>query len=247
MPTLFGPFEGVVPSTEVDSARWLVDRLHGFAENVGSIVPEGFESYVRVMHRVAEGATDRCGGGLLAEDATALADLLSAWTSTPDSCWFCLWDGYGHLTGSWATLHWWGDRPGIRARLRRWAAMRRLQVHEARERRAIARWLEGCGRVQAPERTYLLFRGPVSAATAIGGAVDPRVSSGAPNRSPTGPLDGPNLWWPDDRAWVVASEIDLEWTYIGGPAGLIDVLLTDQRFPCERVLTTDRIVPEPTS
>ncbi len=25
----------------------------------------------------------------------------------------------------------------------------------------------------------------------------------------------PNLWWPDDRAWCVATEIDLAWTYVG--------------------------------
>ena len=35
----------------------------------------------------------------------------------------------------------------------------------------------------------------------------------------------PNLWWPDDRAWCVATEIDLAWTYVGGTTALIrDVL-----------------------
>jgi hypothetical protein len=28
----------------------------------------------------------------------------------------------------------------------------------------------------------------------------------------------PNLWWPEDRAWCVATEIDFAWTYIGGSA-----------------------------
>ena len=39
-----------------------------------------------------------------------------------------------------------------------------------------------------------------------------------------------NLWWPQDRAWFVASEIDLAWTYVGGPAGLIGELLADMRI-----------------
>jgi hypothetical protein len=39
-----------------------------------------------------------------------------------------------------------------------------------------------------------------------------------------------NLWWPADRAWCVASEIDLAWTYVGGPAGLIERILGDERI-----------------
>ena len=39
-----------------------------------------------------------------------------------------------------------------------------------------------------------------------------------------------NLWWPADRAWCVASELDLEWTYVGGPRGLIDAILADDRI-----------------
>jgi len=48
-------------------------------------------------------------------------------------------------------------------------------------------------------------------------------------------LDGtwrqcPNIWWPADRAWCVASGIDLQWTYVGGPRGLIDAVLADDRI-----------------
>ena len=40
----------------------------------------------------------------------------------------------------------------------------------------------------------------------------------------------PNLWWPADRSWCVATEIDLAWTYVGGPAGLIEAVLGDERI-----------------
>ena len=40
----------------------------------------------------------------------------------------------------------------------------------------------------------------------------------------------PNLWWPDDQAWCVATEIDHQSTYVGGPEGLISELLIDARF-----------------
>ena len=34
-----------------------------------------------------------------------------------------------------------------------------------------------------------------------------------------------NLWWPEDRAWFVATEIDFSWTYIGGSVSLIQAVL----------------------
>jgi hypothetical protein len=40
----------------------------------------------------------------------------------------------------------------------------------------------------------------------------------------------PNLWWPDDRAWFVATEIDFDSTFVGGDDPLIAVLVTDRRL-----------------
>jgi hypothetical protein len=31
----------------------------------------------------------------------------------------------------------------------------------------------------------------------------------------------PSLWWPDDRSWCVATEVDFCWTYVGGSASCI--------------------------
>lgn len=69
-------------------------------------------------------------------------------------------------------------------------------------------------RVRLPGRDYLLYTGPIDAALAFTG--------------PTGQT--PNLWWPADRAWCVASEIDLCWTYVGGSRALIGALLADPRL-----------------
>lgn len=35
----------------------------------------------------------------------------------------------------------------------------------------------------------------------------------------------PGIWWPDDRAWFVATDVDLDSTYIGGSAALASSLL----------------------
>jgi hypothetical protein len=37
--------------------------------------------------------------------------------------------------------------------------------------------------------------------------------------------ESPSLWWPDDHAWCVASEIDLDTTYIGCSEACRDDLL----------------------
>ncbi len=71
-------------------------------------------------------------------------------------------------------------------------------------------------RVHLPHRDYLLYRGPAAAVTWAG----PRA----------GEEQAANLWWPQDRAWCVASEIDLPWSYVAGPAGLIERILADTRI-----------------
>jgi hypothetical protein len=38
----------------------------------------------------------------------------------------------------------------------------------------------------------------------------------------------PNLWWPEDQAWIVVTEIDYAWTYVGGSKQFIDSVVTDE-------------------
>ncbi len=75
-------------------------------------------------------------------------------------------------------------------------------------------------RVRLPHREYLLYTGPAEEVTAPA-----RLGDGLPGEDQTA-----NLWWPDDQAWCVASEIDLGWSYLGGPAGLIGQVLADPRI-----------------
>jgi len=34
----------------------------------------------------------------------------------------------------------------------------------------------------------------------------------------------PDLWWPEDRAWFVATDTDLSWLYVGGTTDLTNEL-----------------------
>src|SRR5262249_60618897 len=70
-------------------------------------------------------------------------------------------------------------------------------------------------RVRLPNRDYLLYTGPAEAVL----TTDPLP----------GAAQAANLWWPADRAWCVASEVDLAWSYVGGPAGLVEPVLADHQ------------------
>ena len=70
-------------------------------------------------------------------------------------------------------------------------------------------------RMRAPGRGYLLFSGPIDAIMAF--------------LRRDGPFwgDSPNIWWPEDRAWCVATDIDLYDTYVGGSKECIEAILSN--------------------
>jgi hypothetical protein len=68
----------------------------------------------------------------------------------------------------------------------------------------------GPPRLEAPSRRYLLYRGPLGAATAMRSGIA---------------FHAPNLWWPQDRSWCVATDIDLPRTYVGGTEACVATLL----------------------
>jgi hypothetical protein len=171
---------------------------------VNSLVPSGFPSYVRVFHPARRDPNGRqlvrwseiaaangtianaamqlhaltgdlrylhneqsgvytqapAEGSLPVELTQKLIDVLAQHTSSPERCWFAVWDGFGDT------------RPDI-----------------------------SCAPTfSTPNRRYHLLAGPLDAA--LESAVESRTQS-------------PNLWWPDDRAWCVATEVDLNTTYVG--------------------------------
>ncbi|MCF8607348.1 hypothetical protein L5I01_28720 [Gordonia sp. HY442] len=51
----------------------------------------------------------------------------------------------------------------------------------------------------------------------------------------------PNLWWANDRSWIVASNIDLVSTYVGGTADAIDRLLHSPVIEAWQVSANDDV------
>jgi hypothetical protein len=74
------------------------------------------------------------------------------------------------------------------------------------------RLAERAPRVTLEHRDCLLFRGPVGAATAFR----------------EGPwFQSPTVWWPADRAWCVASELDIYSTYVAATPAAMTALVDD--------------------
>lgn len=55
----------------------------------------------------------------------------------------------------------------------------------------------------------------------------------------------PNLWWPENRSWFVATEIDSQSTYVGGSRSLIGQLVDNSRIEALEVAVTDMIAVQP--
>jgi hypothetical protein len=89
-------------------------------------------------------------------------------------------------------------------------------------------------RVHLPGRDYLLFEGPLEGATDIGWYL---------TRSHFLP-QSPNLFWPEDHAWCVASEIDLQCTFVGGSHALADNILANSALEAWRVFPNNPITSD---
>ena len=74
----------------------------------------------------------------------------------------------------------------------------------------------GAARLNTQGRGHFLLRGPLTGVLASVAVGFDRPTAG--------------LWWPADRAWFVATEIDLEWTFVAGDTDLVERLRHDPRL-----------------
>jgi hypothetical protein len=89
-------------------------------------------------------------------------------------------------------------------------------------------------RVNLPGRDYLLFEGPLE------GAIDVGWYLTEEHFEP----QSPNLFWPEDAAWCVASEIDLYCTLVGGSHALAYGLLSNPALEAWRVFPEDPVTSD---
>jgi len=240
----------LTPDTRVEQADWYTAGLAGFGGRVECVLPRGYPAYARILHpAVGPGGTRRTWaevaagtgrvlhplaqftslagrwqydaradigwpgenpqeGSLDAEQLRILCRILSGHTSTREHCWLTVWDGWGNLTSEW-------------------------------ERAA--------PRIMQPGRAYFLFERALDEVVDFSVAVDglrgdasswglltrtspERDAAPAPGASdverPSG-VQSPSQWWPQDRTWCVATEIDFDSTLVGGTHQMVTQILDD--------------------
>jgi hypothetical protein len=223
MSSMFGEIDA---ASDTAAGQWIADVLHPFARDVGSIVPPGFAQYAEIRHAADD--LENTAGHPPTELVERVAETGAAHTSTPDRCWYAIWDGYGWFNGG--AMYWTRTRKTVIGRL---LARRQLRAVERRhngQRQRLQTEAATIPRLLLPQRSYYLLVGRVSYAS--------RVQAPNVTMSESQP---PNLWWPDDRSWCVASEIDLPVTYLGGPSDFIERVLRDAGDLATRVTTDDKI------
>ena len=224
-------------------ADWVVQRLSPWrpgGARLESFLPDTFKSYARVLHpsstnryrneeRPWADLAERRGivvgpatsfleasgldpskqswnevapmdGSLPESKFRALKDVLASATSTPEVCWFCIWAGYGFWRpSSSATL------TAVRGKFTDGTT----PLRPKRPAPPASDDIRDIPKVRTFAREYFLFRGRLA---------DQTFQFELWYQSP-------NIWWPEDRAWCVATEIDGFSTYVGGSRDCISKVL----------------------
>jgi hypothetical protein len=228
-------------SDDVNAADWIVHCLHPFAQDVGSIIPEGFASCVRIFHPVRSGGPSKLRWAEIAHTNGRIVHpemqfhAIATPASSPkdenhqrvqppvdgqmpadelDVLVELLTPFTFTPDDCWFCL-WEGYGP-----LHGGSAVAPPQPGLVPEE------VRAGPRVQLPNRAYYLYRGRITDIFAV---------SRPPFRLAA------NLWWPEDHAWCVATEIDFAWTYIGGPTRLQAAILADPRLEALPARITDGV------
>jgi hypothetical protein len=207
------------PAPDLRPTEWIAARLGGGFGAVRRMVPAGFEAYARILHpaRDAEGQPVRW-----AEVALRTGGRVHARVQ-----WHALIGSTDALNP--ASPRWPGESPergnlppdqlaALGEVLGRFTGTADRCWFGLWDGYAGIRVGEEVPLLQHPHRAYHLLGGPVSAVGDVGAWFG--VSGYWPQ--------SPNLFWPDDRAWCVATEIDFDSTLVGGSDALVEALLATE-------------------
>ena len=223
----------VNPSLDPAPARWLETRVQpirsaGDGVSLQCIVPSGFSRYARILHPAR--AVENDAPVRWAEIAARTGRVMHPQVQ------------FGRLSGSddpcghpdWVRQPWVGELPETVAP----HLVATLKRHTSTPEHCYLCIWEGYGsfeeqfpqaaRVALPDRTYLMFEGPIDAVRELAGWGNNRMLP-------------PNLWWPADCAWCCATEIDFFETIVGGSAACVDEILACPELETFQVSPDSRV------
>ena len=184
--------------------------------------PEHNHAKIEAGDTWIEGPTE---GDLPVELAQVLWPLLSQHTTTPERCFFAIWEGFGCLPKSVS------DAPAFKI------PARKFHLFEAPIRNI--------------EETFCTKDPSEARGVGVLVLVDPsgtlslaEIEEAKENMPPPEfPLfhQSANLWWPEDRAWCVATEIDFVTTYVAGSKEAVAAILSSRALEAYQAEPTDDI------
>jgi hypothetical protein len=211
----------VQSAATVAPAEWIAGARHGVRGTVGDLVPNHYPAFLRVH---APNPSPEGWWSSYRDLFEIVASIGAQHTSSPDRAWFAVWEGHSFAN---ATTHIaWRRPPDDATRDALDQERSRLRDEVDRRNAAIRAGLRQVSNFDLPDRTYYLLTGPVSATTLIhdpGSLVDWRL---------------PDLFWPDDRRWFIATDVDFWSLYIGGSHDFITELAGTVPTPTQ-IVTLD--------
>lgn len=211
------------PATGSDPARWLSESLTTFSDNVASLLPSGFEACARIFHPASKGGEVRRVVGWK-EVADSNRRTFHPGAQWPNIAFTDEIRDINRLQDPPPGAPW--DRSPEEGSLDRNVARiigYVLRQHTSTPDRCWFAFWEGWGALRAdiadaprlllPSRSYRLMIGSVEDVTETASPWEEDYQSAS-------------LWWPDDRAWCVATEVDFDTTYIAGSRSCIEAVLS---------------------
>jgi hypothetical protein len=261
-------------SMEVTAGSWALERMGEWC-TVASIVPDRFPAYARVFHPAYRFAAnpadgDRTAGRHQMAEGDTLWRREVRWAEVaaangrvahPAMEWASITGAFRYLDRDSQPGIW--DEAPATATLPSHTVIELIDTLGRYTRTAERCWFaiwEGYGdlpylgslrppRLKIPNRDMILLSGPLSAMP------EESFSESWYRTIPDfrhSHYRSPSLWWPDDHAWCVGTDVDLNSTYIGASAECVQALLADDRLEIMPVSSsqtttfdTDTINPEP--
>lgn len=228
------------------AGAWIKPRLAGEVGSVTDLVPKGFEAYARVFHRATDAEGNSVSWADVAKEQGAIPHREMQWHAIlglPSA---------DVLRGSYspdnpAGAKWAGSDPPIGGMDIETldALCEVLGVYTADSTNCffglstIQSWEESFARdelrnslLQLPlDRDYIVLSGSLA-------SIDQLSYDWSKQR------EAPNLIWPADCSWLVASEVDFDSTLVGGSAELIETLVNSPKLEAWQAEPADSLTAD---
>jgi hypothetical protein len=251
------------------AGAWIRPKLGGRFGAVTRQVPKGFDAYVRIFHPASDPAGNPVAWADVARVRGTTPHSEMQWHAilglrSADEL------RSSYRPGDGSGVNWAGSDPPIGGMdLETLDALCEvLAAHTADTTQcffglcAIHSWLDSFADeellplLELPwDRKHIVLSGPLSAvnqilydwSNSLQFTFTLQGSEGLPPKQDPMELlqrEAPNLIWPEDRSWFVASEVDFDSTLVGGTAALVDGIRECATLEARRVKPTDSLADD---